>query len=141
METIQDGLPDMQDLKARKNFITKPAAQEMNRKYKTFRKDLKKEESKLSFIPPHFPLAITYGKEALTKLMEQAGCEGVRIYPGINKENELTLVFVGINAGGHNMDTTESFNTEIDESEEAAPPPPVIVDEGQMSPPYPAQEL
>jgi hypothetical protein len=134
METTQEELTAMQELKGRNHYITKHAAEEMNKSYKTFRKELKEQEFKLSFLPPALPLAITYGKEALTKLLEQEGCEGVRIYPGINKENELTLVFVGINAHGHNMDTSES-------TEEAEPLPPVIIDEGQMSPPYPAQEL
>ena len=146
METTSNVLPAdaMQDLMAINHFIPKDAAIEMNKKYEDFRIKLDKEKPKLPFVPPTLPLAITYNKQALIDLFAQDGCVAFRVYPGVNKAEQLALIFVGVDAEGNNIlgATTSALSaTTIEPDEDGAGSGGILVDEGQMSPPYPAPAL
>jgi hypothetical protein len=42
-------------------------------------------------------------KEFITDILEQLNCEGLRIYMGINENNEKTLVINGIDKSGNDI--------------------------------------
>ena len=139
METTNNVLTDaMQELLAIDHFIPKETAIEMNKKYQKLRTELEKEKPKLPFALPDFPLAITYNKQALLDLLGQDGCVSFRVYPGVNKEEQVALIFVGVDADGNNI--LPVAISEPDEDPSTADGGK-IVDEGQMSPPYPAPPL
>ena len=139
METTNKVLTDaMQELQAINHFIPKDTAVEMNKKYQKLRTDLEKEKPKLPFVLPEFPLAITYNKQALIDLLGQDGCVSFRVYPGTNKEEQFALIFVAVDADGNNiLPVTAGEPDENPSTEDGGK----IVDEGQMSPPYPAPPL
>ena len=123
---------------AGKHFISRRSAGRMTKEYRDFRDQLSREKQALSFLLPELPLAISYKKEAIRRLMAQKGCRGLRVYPGINKRNELTLIFVGVDADGLNMMKQPPLNKLAKATGGTGT---LIVDEGQMSPPYPAKAL
>jgi hypothetical protein len=49
-----------------------------------------------------------FGKEILTKILNQSGCMGIRFHHAINDKGEKTLVMVGADAKGVNMWSTNS---------------------------------
>ncbi|CAN5399741.1 hypothetical protein BH10BAC3_BH10BAC3_11480 [soil metagenome] len=83
-------------------------------------------------------MAITYNKQALIDLLGQDGCVSFRVYPGINKEEQIALIFVGVDAEGNNILPVTASEPEGDSLTADGGK---IVDEGQMSPPYPAPSL
>lgn len=44
-----------------------------------------------------------FGREILNDILEQTGCEGIRIYYGINDDGEQALVLVGADANEDDM--------------------------------------
>jgi hypothetical protein len=48
-------------------------------------------------------VAFVYYKEELFKILDQEECEGVRIYPGYDENENLQLVIVGIDQNGDDM--------------------------------------
>jgi hypothetical protein len=121
----------MEDLKSRKHHVEASLATSMVKKFKTFRTKLQTAQKTEGAVPkntPELPLAITYNKKAIQSLLKQPGCEGIRIYPAINGDNAMTFVLVGVDASGENL----SGNAMAKDAGSTK------VDEGQMSPPYPA---
>jgi hypothetical protein len=49
---------------------------------------------------PHDVKAYVIGKDILTQILAQPGCEGIRFYNAINEMGQKTLVYVGLNANG-----------------------------------------
>lgn len=44
-----------------------------------------------------------YGRNIFDAILRQKGCVGIRVYPGIDDDGELTLLFVGVNAEGDDI--------------------------------------
>lgn len=51
--------------------------------------------------PPLRPGA--YGAEIIQKILDQKGCQGIRVYPGVNDEGHNTLLFCGVDAEGNDI--------------------------------------
>ncbi len=123
------------DLKKRDQKITKSKAVAMVKKFKS-------QSEKITY--PDF---LSYNGEAITKLLSQEGCIGLRIYPAVNDNNEFTLVMVGIDGENNNIlldsGSAETMSTSVEKSTSAVAAETVeadgdeILDEGQASPPYP----
>lgn len=126
----------MQDLKSRKHHVEEATAASMIKKYQSFRTKMARAKNTEGPVPPKspdLPIAITYNKKAIQRLLKQPGTEGIRIFPAINADNMLTLVLVAIDAAG------ETIKSSAVASKSTTPTPgTTTVDEGQMSPPYPA---
>jgi hypothetical protein len=125
----------MEDLKARKHHVDSDVASSMVKKFKTFRTRLQTAQKTEGAVPkntPELPVAVTYNKKAIQSLLKQPGCEGIRIYPAINGDNAMTFVLIGVDASGENL----SGNVMAKDATSTK-----TVDEGQMSPPYPAPAL
>lgn len=140
MKTIRKNitLNAIQELQKINHFIARSSAIVMQRKYKAFRNRLSKNKAALPFLFPSLPTCISYKKEAIKSLLSQKGCYGLRIYPGITKNNELTMIFVGFNKGGENM-CIELPDAGV--AVKATDKRSLVVDEGQTSPPYPAPSI
>lgn len=48
-------------------------------------------------------IATSVDKTSILNLLNQANCEGMRMYFGLTENNKLTLVLVGTNATGNDM--------------------------------------
>lgn len=42
----------------------------------------------------------TIGKEVLQKILDQPGCQGIKIYNALNEKGENTLVYLGVDQSG-----------------------------------------
>ena len=126
----------MEDLLSRKHHVNKDTAAAMVKKYKSFRTKLasaKKNGGDLPANTPDLPTFITYNKKAIQNLLKSSECAGLRIYPAINADNGLTLVLVGVDQAGENI-----LESTLLAKANAKTVTTTTVDEGQMSPPYPA---
>lgn len=54
-----------------------------------------------------------FKREALDRLLAQKGCMGVRMYYGLDKEGFATLVLVGVDEYGNDMDEGELFDRAV----------------------------
>jgi hypothetical protein len=129
----------MQALLARKHHVEQETASGMVKKFKIFLTKLataKKNGGDLPKNVPDLPTFITYNKKAIQKLLKNPECAGLRIYPAINADNFMTLVLVGVDESGDNM--LESTLLASKAKSSAKTITTLTVDEGQMSPPYPA---
>jgi hypothetical protein len=129
----------MQDLNARKHHVEQETASGMVKKFKSFRTKLataKKNGGDLPKNVPDLPIFITYNKKAIQKLLKDPECAGLRIYPAINAENFMTLVLVGVDEAGDNILASTILASKAKSNSKTVTT--LTVDEGQMSPPYPA---
>lgn len=87
-------------------------------------------EQKEKILNPEFaernllPLAETFDRAAIDKLLSQPGCTGVRIYFGMNEELQVRAVIVGVN--DKNEDILPADSGSIDGE---------IVEDGRLCPP------
>jgi hypothetical protein len=44
-----------------------------------------------------------YGREIFREILAQKGCAGIRLYPGIDDDGELTMLMVGVDAEGNDI--------------------------------------
>jgi hypothetical protein len=51
------------------------------------------------------------GKKILTQILNQPGCEGIKLYNGYNEKGEKTLVYVGTDKNGKNIFEITSINS------------------------------
>lgn len=126
----------MEDLKSRKHHVEADAASSMVKKFKSFRTKLVSAQKAEGVVPkntPELPLAVTYNKKAIQSIMKIPGVAGLRIYPAINADNALTFVLVGVDESGENIAGSATMAKGVTTTN--------TVDEGQMSPPYPAPAL
>jgi hypothetical protein len=124
----------MQQLQATKHFISKKVAGVMIRKYRVIRNRIGGLQKMMPLNLPVLPVSISYHGKAIRSLLATAGCCGIRIYPAINSNDELTLVLVGIDGKGENI-YEGAGNTKQSAAKTGVA---LVVDEGQTSPPYPA---
>jgi hypothetical protein len=130
-----------EQLQATNHFIERGKASAMIKKFTTHKNRLFKTDKKYCTLPfnaPGLPNSITYNKAAISTLLNNTGCVGLRIYPAINIDNRFTLVIVGVDENGENIMEAES---EIETGMNLQAQRAVVtglVDEGQTSPPYPA---
>jgi hypothetical protein len=124
--TVQES---MKDLKARKHSTPLSTAAKMIKKYKAFRKNVIAEKGSSECLPdntPDLPLYITFNKKAITALMKEPGCVGLRITPAINSDNKLTFI----------LDPIDANREVISGGNEIGKPGGTTTDEGQWNPPY-----
>ena len=126
----------MDDLRTRKHHIEETKASGMLKKFKSFRTKLAGAIKNGDPVPancPDLPIAVTYNKKAIQSLLKLPGFDGLRIFPAINADNAMTFVLVGIDENGNTIPGSAVMSKGTSSG--------TIVDEGQMSPPYPAPAL
>ena len=120
----------MIDLQKRKHSIPVNEGKAMIKKFKAFRKELayvKANDGGMLENIPDLPIATSFNKKAIAKLIKSADCVGIRVNYGIGSDDTLRLILEGLNAEGNVIVTTSSDGK----------PGGTVVDEGQQSPPYP----
>ena len=76
------------------------------------------------------PLSETYNRAAFDKLLATPGCEGLRIYYGMDQNLQLHAVVVAVNADNQDLLPSSASATSTPDSDDD-----VIVEEGQRCPP------
>jgi hypothetical protein len=117
----------MKDLKGRKHSVSQSTAAKMIKKFKAFRKYVIAEKESLGWdAAPDLPLYVTFNKKAITALMKEPGCVGLRITPAINSANMLTFI----------LDPIDANREVISGGNDLGKPSGTTTDEGQWNPPY-----
>jgi len=140
------------DLKGRKHTVSKGTANAMIKRFKNQSGKVAKAAKSIETATEAaitYPAFLSYNKKAITKVLGQSGCIGLRIYPALNDQNEFTVVMVGIDENNNNIvpqddaAPAESKSVKKKAANIVAKPVTVagtgteILDEGQASPPYP----
>lgn len=80
-------------------FITLTEARGMTRSYQQRRTALTEQT-----LPEHtLPICETFEKEQVLKLLSQPDCTGLRAYFGLDAEDRVKLVLVGVNSKDEDM--------------------------------------
>jgi hypothetical protein len=76
------------------------------------------------------PLSETFNRAAFDKLLASTGCEGLRIYYGMDQNLQIHAVIVAVNADNQDILPPSATSTTVEGSGDD-----VIVEEGQRCPP------
>jgi hypothetical protein len=138
------------DLKSRKHAVSKGSASAMIKKFKSQSGKVAKAAKSMETTTQAaitYPAFLTYNKKAISKILGQTDCVGLRIYPALNDQNEFTLVLVGVDGKNNNIvpsdDAPAVESKAVKKNAANIVAKPVtgmnneILDEGQASPPYP----
>jgi hypothetical protein len=52
---------------------------------------------------PEWPISFSFNKKGIHLLMKKSGCAGLRMYPAIHENGQLTLVLVAFDENGNNL--------------------------------------
>lgn len=102
------------------HFISLQTAVDMTSLYQTNREVILAESYQGRDV---LPLNETFHRDAIDTLLGTPGCEGIRIYPGMDEDDRVHLILVAVNED--NEDILPSSTNEV----------PVIVEVAQRCPP------
>lgn len=132
----------LKQLKEKNHKISRSKAAKMAKKYQKFRKEVEKSIVNGAPLPANSPaLGISYSFNAtrIKKILKEPGAVGLRIYPGVNDDNNVTMILVAFDADGNNINYTagtstlskaKGLQTNPDDEEDSG-----ILDDGQICPP------
>lgn len=106
------------------NLIPLSKAKKLKENFKLKKKDLINPQIPADVIPD----SETFNRSAIDKLLALSGCVGIRIYTGLDDEDKLHSILVGVNEKGEDLilpSTTESLTGEGE-----------VVEDGLRCPPY-----
>lgn len=109
------------------HFITLSQAVEMTSTYRNNRENILAQDYKGKDI---LPLSETFNRAAFDKLLATPGCEGLRLYYGMDLNLQLHAVVVAVNADNQDLLPSSSSASSAEGSGDD-----VIVEEGQRCPP------
>lgn len=131
-------------LQAKSHRIDLAKAKKMAKKYQKFAKALAESVATGAPAPadtPPMPNAYQFNKKGVVKLLKETGAVGLRIYPGLDDEGQMTLLLVAFNEQGENITyppvapaTAKSGKALKADGE----PDEGVLDDTQRCPPYPA---
>lgn len=82
------------------HFISLDKAKEMTKKYRDEKENILIRELRDMGI---MPVCETFNREAFDTLLQEEGCVGLRIYPGMDEYLKIRLIIVGVNAKGEDI--------------------------------------
>jgi hypothetical protein len=82
------------------HFISIEKAKQLTRKFKDNKKKIVKDEFKDKDLLPN---SETFDRAAFDRLLKQPGCAGLRFYFGMENDDKVTLVVVGVDENGNDM--------------------------------------
>jgi hypothetical protein len=138
----------MQQLKEKKHQIGKAKAVKMAKKYQKFRKELEKAVetgTPLSSKSPALSISYAFNAKSIKKLLKEPTAVGIRIYPGVNEENNVTMILVAFDADGNNItygtgavpvSKAKGLKADPDDEEDSG-----ILDDGMLCPPQCGPQL
>ena len=97
------------------HFITLQEAKALTQRYRNNKDAINTGEYTSSL-----SISETFDADAIQAILNQPGCTGFRAYFGMNEENKVCLIFVGVNANDEELLNEYS----------------VIVEKGKVCPPY-----
>ena len=129
----------MQELQSAKHAVSFETASGMVKQFKRFRNRMTRarQTGLLTGDVPHLPVCLSFNKAAIYQLMKTPGCVGIRFYPAINSNQQLTLVIVGVDETGENILPAKTSGNKLLANAVVAQGSTSLLDEGQASPPYP----
>ncbi len=138
-------------LQAKSHQIDLAKAKKMARKYQKFAKELAAAVAAGSPAPadtPPLPNAYQFNKKGVQKLLKETGAVGLRIYPGLDDNGQMTLVLVAFDEKGENITyppvapmAKKAKSGKALKSGGDEDPNEGVLDDTQTCPPYPAPPL
>lgn len=99
------------------HLITLQEAKSLTERYRNLKDTVTNEAYKDSL-----SISETFDADAIQTILNQPGCKGFRAYFGMNEENKVCLVLVGVNELNEDIIDPNGNN--------------VIVEKGKLCPPY-----
>lgn len=122
------------------NFISLEKAKKMTSTYKQMKEVVLKDEHKSVL-----PLSETFDRFQFDAVLANSECVGLRIYYGMNEDNVLHSIIVGVNRNGDDIldlptstsmtNVTMTSTNAIDPTDPPPPPPTGIIEDGNTCPP------
>lgn len=122
------------------NFISLEKAKKMTSTYKQMKEVVLKDEHKSVL-----PLSETFDRFQFDAVLANSECVGLRIYYGMNEDNVLHSIIVGVNRNGDDIldlptstsmtNVTMTSTSAIDPTDPPPPPPTGIIEDGNTCPP------
>lgn len=137
-------------LQAKSHQIDLAKAKKMAKKYQKFAKALAASVAAGAPAPadtPPLPYAYQFNKKGIQKLLKETGAVGLRIYPGLDDQGQMTLVLVAFDENGNNITYPPVTPLTKDKAGKARKalksggdedPNEGVLDDTQICPPYPA---
>ncbi|MES2648119.1 MAG: hypothetical protein V4717_14675 [Bacteroidota bacterium] len=91
------------DLDTTSHSINRASVAPMIKRYDDFRQQLIEVKSSLPFEIPELPIGVMFKKNAITEVMADYSCCGIKIVPAINENGELTVVIFAVCYFGDNI--------------------------------------
>ena len=85
---------------ANKHFISLETAKRLTKKYREQKEKILGDEFKEKKV---FPICETFERAAFDKVLARPGCKSLRIYFGMDEENLVRAVIVGVNEKDQDM--------------------------------------
>lgn len=114
----------------------------MVKKFQKVRKELMAAKAKGQAVPAGFPeigISFAFNAKAIKQLLKKPGAVGIRIYPAVNAENNLTLVLTAFDADGNNISIPDAAAAKALKAAGAlggAEDDSSTLDDAQINPPY-----
>lgn len=135
-------------LQAKSHRIALAEARKMAKKYQKFAKALATSVAAGAPAPaetPSLPNSYQFNKKSVLKLLKENGAVGLRIYPGLDDEGQMTLLLVAFDEQGENIthpavsSAVTPKATKVSKTLKAEEEPyEGVLDDTQRCPPYPA---
>src|SRR4051794_1904458 len=82
------------------HFISLTTAKDLTKQFRDQQDQILEAQYKGQGI---LPVCETFGKEAISAVMSQPGCTGLRIYMGMDPEMNVKMVLVGVNSSDQDI--------------------------------------
>ncbi|MCU7547707.1 hypothetical protein OCK74_01215 [Chitinophagaceae bacterium LB-8] len=113
-------------------FISLAKAKQLTGKFKKDKDKIVKDEYKDKHLLPY---SETFDRSAIDFLLQQPGCVKLRIYFGMEDDDKVSLVIVGVDAEGNDILTPVSLNKSSSATEAGEMLTDPIVENGTKCPP------
>lgn len=132
----------LQQLKEKNHQISRTKAVKMAKKYQKFRKEFEKAVADGGSVPaksPALSISYSFNAKSIKRLLKEPGAVGIRMYPGINEDNNVNLILVAFDEAGNNINYSAGTSTvskakglqaNPDDEEDSG-----ILDDAQLCPP------
>ncbi len=81
------------------------------------------------------PISETFDKDAFRAVLDQDGCESIRIYYGMNDDFSIHSIIVGVDANNEDL-LPQALDVKNPETAEAEDDEPPIIELGLVCPPH-----
>jgi len=104
----------LQQLKEKNHQISRTKAVKMVKKYQKFRKEYIKAVENgepVSSTSPALSISYSFNAKSIKRLLKEPAAVGLRIYPGVDADNNVTMILVAFDEAGNNINYTSGLST------------------------------